>query len=394
MQDSQYRIISGQPIVLSPGPSSFGNIFHLHAGRRFTLVSGEATLMLQQAAVKGTSGQMEVLSAAMSINDAGEVSMVFPSSKAELRLLAGQSIEVPPGFAYGWTVKQECLLIETPLPELYPFEGVLKSISEPFLATDLDAIPFDLGIGKDLTPVLKIQAETLQPETLPPAEQAEVSQTNENPLAFEANEAVKELPPIHVLHEDPVSEKKIETPIKQRYFKRAILSGFAYLGMLALIMVMMTVTIVNTDLASFSFLYIIILMSILYLGYVEIKDLYEQKPLLCIISDGVVITNRIYRDMPMRWADLNTISIQSKSGLMNSSHLNICFVPHNEQFPIDYLKPEYRLIYNYMCKLKFTPPIPSIRINELDLEESLTEVYDHLKALHTEYSKVYRQYPI
>lgn len=344
--------LPGQVMSLDPSSKMSGNVFHLYSGRRFTLVSGMVTFTFQQAAIKGSSGHMEVLSPEMSMNSFGKVEMIFPSESVEIQLTPGQFVEIGPGYAYAYYAKEKSCIIETILPDLYPFDTVSHILNEPFMQTDLDAIDFKLISQKPVAP-----NEPLEPLAESPA-------------------AVSVIPKTVLPVREPLT--------KQRLFPRTALSSMAYMGKLFLLQIIFTITIGNTGTVIFTLLYIITLMLILYLGYQELRDMWQQKILLTLLPGGILISNRFYDALALNWADLASLTIEAKSGLSNTSQLNIVFTPTQDQYSADYLKPEYRLLYHYLCKLKFTPPLPSIHILQSEINESLQLVYDELSALHSE----------
>lgn len=379
--------LPGQVMSLDPSSKMSGNVFHLYSGRRFTLVSGMVTFTFQQAAIKGSSGHMEVLSPEMSMNSFGKVEMIFPSESVEIQLTPGQFVEIGPGYAYAYYAKEKSCIIETILPDLYPFETVSHILNEPFMQTDLDAIDFKLISQKPVA-----ANEPIEPlvETQPAVTESPSAVSDFPTVVSESPANVSGSPA--VVPESPAAASaipKMALPVrepltKQRLFPRTALSSVAYLGKLFLLQIISTITIGSTGTVIFTLLYIITLMIIMYLGYQELRDKWQQKILLTLLPGGILISNRFYDALALNWADLASITIEAKSGLSNTSQLNIVFTPTQDQYSADYLKPEYRLLYHYLCKLKFTPPLPSIHILQSEINESLQLVYDELSGLHSE----------
>lgn len=370
MHTADYIAYSGKIMTFKPTDLPYGNVCHLYQGIRLTVMSGTFTGLFSQRMVQGASGVLENLSPEMTLNEQGQVQMNYPSETITLTLFAGQSVEIGPGCAYALRALSEASLLEVLLPEKYPLADCFKCLRDPLNLPLEDTIDFklmensttDTAEKAPSSPPLEIEKQkkdTPEPET----------------VKIQVTEPLFNLNALDKLH-----------PKRQDILPSAT-EGFFYMGRMSALFIFAVALMAGTDSAFLDFILILVAFSSAYLLVAEIKKLGRFLPLISIIEDGLVISNRIYNQMPVLWSDIDALFLDTKSTFPNGSQLCLRIKLTKPVHSLDYMNPFTKQINLSQDRLLKEPHYPDVVISQSEITEDIQWLYSEIEKGMTAHRK-------
>lgn len=311
--------------------------YALSEERLLLILSGEAALTLQMHFKPNSLGMLEAISSKLELNDEGQLVHVLDEAPEQERLSAPSYFIVPKGGSLELSTQTE--------------------LEYTFIEAATDSLAGFMAAAKNV-PVYEVQRTM--------AVTSSTSLINET-----ATEPIKQAsdPSTEADAYKPPIPKSLRLEPKQRFFYYTVENRLIFaLQLLGLVLAGIVLFSILPNLLGFV-LFVAAFCLSLYLAYFEIRDIGNQKPVLSIIDDGLIVHNRHYKDMPLLWSEISAMNLVVREGI-NGAQLALELVLLRPETKINYLNPALKAFFDFLIKRGnlIVPPKLVFKNTDFDLQ--------------------------
>lgn len=318
--------------------------YTLENERLLYIVGGKADLMLQMHFKINSLGMLEAVSSSLELNEAGQLVPKLDEAPIEMTLEPSCYYALPQG--------SELFL--------HARETLTYSLIEAKAS----------GLASFIETAQSPQGEKTQkspPSTL--ADDTAISSLT----APEAEQPVK--PPI---------PKDLQFEPKQKFFYYSVQNRANFIMlMIGIFVIGMIITAIMPNVLGFVCFWSA-LAFVGYASYFEYLDTRQQKPVIAIVDDGIVLHTRFYRDMPLLWSEIDAMNLVVRENI-GGTDLMLDLILARPEAKINYLSPVLKWFFNELVKRGHQIQLPRIAFKKSDFDMEVEDLKGYLNLVKSQY---------
>lgn len=331
------RMASGDQVVYP---------YTLENERLLYIISGKADLTLQMHFKVNALGMLEAISSSLVLNEAGQLVSVLDEAPVKMTLEAPGYYALPQGSEVRLSAREvvDYSLLEAKACRLGDFLEAAISPQGDFLASATEAPLPDTPLSENIS----VDAPT---EDLP-----------------------VEKPPIpKALRFEPKQRFFYYTVQNRANFIMLMIGIFAFGGFMAAVL--------PSFIGFLGFWSALVFVG--YASYFEYQDVSQQKPVIAIVEDGLVLHTRYYRDMPLLWSEIEAMNLVVRENI-GGSDLMLDLILARPEVKINHLTPALKWGFSLLSQKGYAIQLPRIAFKNSDFDMAVEALKDSLTLVRSQ----------
>lgn len=336
--------------------------------RLLYLISGDAQITLQMHFKINSLGMLEAVSTNLELNDQGQLVPTLNVVPETLPLSAQNCYAIPQGCEIEIKALSSLsfFLIEGLATGLLNFISVANNPEGQLNKPSENAI---LEISPESAPIAT-QDDFTSPEP------ERVPEYLESSTATVATQ---------VTSKTELKPKAIQNEPRQRFYYYSTQNrAFFFIKLFAIFFA----AIVFISLLPNVFGMVVLVMSLIYVCqmlYWEFADIRDNQPAISLVTDGLILHTRTYRQMPLIWSEVYDLNLVVRENSLNSG-IALEIVLARPDTKINYLNPMLKWFFGHLVKGGQAVDLPKIYFLESDFDIDAETLKRHLMFSKDSYS--------
>lgn len=346
--------------------------YTLENERLLYIVGGKADLMLQMHFKINSLGMLEAVSSSLELNEAGQLVPKLDEAPIEMTLEPSCYYALPQGSELFLHARETLTysLIEAKASGLASF---IETAQSPQGEKTQKSPPSTLADDTAISILTAPEAEQPVETEVVSQNRPEVEMPTATQLELQPEQPVK--PPI---------PKDLQFEPKQKFFYYSVQNRANFIMlMIGIFVIGMIITAIMPNVLGFVCFWSA-LAFVGYASYFEYLDTRQQKPVIAIVDDGIVLHTRFYRDMPLLWSEIDAMNLVVRENI-GGTDLMLDLILARPEAKINYLSPVLKWFFNELVKRGHQIQLPRIAFKKSDFDMEVEDLKGYLNLVKSQY---------